>query len=104
MFQLANKVAIVTGATGLLGREHCHALAAAGAHVVVADLDQASCATFAEELTQKHGRTALGQAVDITAPASVQALLEATLSAYDRVDTLVNNAAIDDKAVGARAD
>lgn len=104
MFQLANKVAIVTGATGLLGREHCHALAAAGAHVVVADLDPTLCATFAGELAKQHGRAALGQSVDITTPASVQALLDATLTAFDRVDILVNNAAIDDKAVGARAD
>lgn len=104
MFQLGSKVAIVTGATGLLGREHCHALAAAGARVVVADLDQAACAAFAGELTEKHGRPALGQSVDITAPASVQALLDAALAAFDRVDVLVNNAAIDDKAVGARAD
>jgi NAD(P)-dependent dehydrogenase (short-subunit alcohol dehydrogenase family) len=104
MFQLANKVAIVTGATGLLGREHCHALASAGAYVVVADLDEGPCAAFAEELTQEHGRAALGQAVNITDPASVQALLDAVLAAYDRVDILVNNAAIDDKAVGARAD
>jgi NAD(P)-dependent dehydrogenase (short-subunit alcohol dehydrogenase family) len=104
MFQLANKVAIVTGATGLLGREHCRALATAGAYVVVADVDEASCAAFAEDLVHDHGRAALGHAVDITDPASVQALLDATLAAYDRVDILVNNAAIDDKAVGARAD
>jgi NAD(P)-dependent dehydrogenase (short-subunit alcohol dehydrogenase family) len=104
MFQLGSKVAIVTGATGLLGREHCHALAAAGARVVVADLDQATCAAFADELAKKHGCPALGQSVDITAPASVQALLDAALAAFDRVDVLVNNAAIDDKAVGARAD
>lgn len=104
MFQLASKVAIVTGATGLLGREHCHALASAGASVVVADLDQGPCTQLAEELTQQHGHAALGQAVNITDPASVQALLDAVLAAYDRVDVLVNNAAIDDKAVGARAD
>lgn len=104
MFQLADKVAVVTGATGLLGREHCHALAAAGARVVAADLDPARCAELAVALAREHGRPCLGRAVDITDPASVQALLDATLATYDRVDVLVNNAAIDDKAVGARAD
>lgn len=104
MFQLADKVAVVTGATGLLGREHCHALAAAGARVVVADLDEARCAELAAELTREHDRPSLGRPVDITDPASVQALLDTALAAFERVDILVNNAAIDDKAVGARAD
>ncbi|ACY12985.1 SDR family oxidoreductase [Haliangium ochraceum] len=104
MFRLADKVAIVTGATGLLGREHCHALASAGARVVVADLDQAACASFAGELQAAHGTESIGQSVDITDPDSVAALLKATLGAFDRVDVLVNNAAIDDKAAAERTD
>ena len=96
-FKLDGKVAIVTGALGLLGREHCAALARAGARVVCADLDGEACRALAETLMQGNRRAALGVALDITEPDSVEALGERTLGAFGSVDVLVNNAAIDDK-------
>ena len=47
LFSLENKVAIVTGAAGLLGQAHCAALAGAGANVVVADLNETLCTELA---------------------------------------------------------
>jgi NAD(P)-dependent dehydrogenase (short-subunit alcohol dehydrogenase family) len=96
-FNLDGKVAIVTGALGLLGREHCSALAAAGARVVVTDLDGEACHTLAESLTTSYRLPALGVATDVTDPDDVEALGERVLSAFGQVDILVNNAAIDDK-------
>jgi NAD(P)-dependent dehydrogenase (short-subunit alcohol dehydrogenase family) len=89
LFSLEGKTALVTGALGLIGREHCRALAGAGARVVVADLDGKACEGFAREL----GGGALGVGVDITSADSVRRASRAT----GVLDVLVNNAAINDK-------
>jgi NAD(P)-dependent dehydrogenase (short-subunit alcohol dehydrogenase family) len=96
---LQDRVAIVTGALGLLGREHCRALAEAGARVVVADLDGDAAARFAAELPG-----AVGLALDVTRRASIEALRDELLRRFDRIDVLVNNAAINDKVEGATGD
>ena len=90
---LEGKVAVVTGALGLLGREHCRALADAGARVVLTDIDGAACARVAPEF----GKGALGIGADITSEGSVKALRDQVLAAAGRIDVLVNNAAINDK-------
>jgi NAD(P)-dependent dehydrogenase (short-subunit alcohol dehydrogenase family) len=92
MFDLSEKVAIVTGALGLIGKEHCRALADAGATVVATDVDGKACDAFAREMPN-----ALGVGADITKQASVVALRDAVLARFGRVDVLVNNAAINDK-------
>ena len=104
-FSLAGRVAVVTGAAGLLGRRHCRALAAAGARVVVTDLDAAACEAVARELapvaaaavTAGAPATPLAWAADITRPESVQALRDAVLERCGGIDVLVNNAALNEK-------
>lgn len=91
-FSLEGQVAIVTGALGLLGRQHCQALAAAGAQVVACDLDGPACQALAAELTPP----AIGLRLDVTQPDQVRAILDRSLAAFGRVDVLVNNAAIND--------
>jgi len=93
MFALDGKVCVVTGALGLIGSELVRALAGAGGLVVVTDLDHAACVERAGAL----GGGALGHGADITRPESLAALLAATFDRFDRLDVLVNNAAIDDK-------
>jgi NAD(P)-dependent dehydrogenase (short-subunit alcohol dehydrogenase family) len=97
LFSLDGKVAVVTGAVGLLGRQHCTAFAEAGARVVVADLDHGASEQFADELSARFGRPALGYGLDVTSPASVAAFELAVKAALGPVDVLVNNAAINDK-------
>jgi NAD(P)-dependent dehydrogenase (short-subunit alcohol dehydrogenase family) len=101
-FSLEGRVALVTGAAGLLGWHHCHALAGAGARVVVTDLRQDACETFAAELQVSHGRDTLGRAADITDPTSVAALRDAVLGRFGRLDILVNNAALNEKVEDRR--
>ncbi len=97
LFSLEGRVAVVTGSLGLLGRNHCRALAAAGASVVVTDLDEGKCKGFAAELTGPNGKSlAVGIGADITQCDSVDALAKAILSRHGGIDVLVNNAAIND--------
>jgi NAD(P)-dependent dehydrogenase (short-subunit alcohol dehydrogenase family) len=102
-FSLAGRVAVVTGAAGLLGRRHAAALARAGAHVVAADLAGApaeAAAELAAGLARSHAREMLAVPLDVTSPESVAALRDAVLARFGRLDVLVNNAALDEKVEG----
>jgi NAD(P)-dependent dehydrogenase (short-subunit alcohol dehydrogenase family) len=102
-FSLAGRTAVVTGAAEQLGRQHCRALAAAGATVVATDVDAAGCQLVASELADEADRadTAAGRvhaiAADITVPASLVRLRDAVLHLTDGIDVLVNNAAVNDR-------
>ncbi len=87
LFTLDGRIAIVTGAAGLLGRQHSLALAQYGARVVLADIDPEGCRTLASEL----GAHAV--ACDVTSKASWKSLIDVTVREYGRIDILVNNAA-----------
>ncbi len=92
LFDLTGKVAIVTGALGLIGKHHCYALSEAGANVVVADLNETACNNFAESLSTK----SIGIGVDIIEKKSVENLRDRTIKEFGHIDILVNNAAIND--------
>jgi len=92
MFSLENKVAVVTGGCGLLGKEHCKALADAGASVVVADTDETKCRTFAMQMGSQH----MGLGMNVTNINSLRIAKERILKKYETIDILVNNAAIND--------
>lgn len=95
-FDLTERVAVVTGGVGLLGAEFCRTLAEAGAAVAVVDLNEAASQAIAESLTNS-GYKALAFPADITQPDSVNAAVENLLSAFGRIDILVNSAALDPK-------
>ncbi len=92
-FSLDGKVAIVTGGAGGCGEEYGRGLSAAGAAVVLADLDGDRAAAAAAELTAQ-GRNAIGVRVDITDPGAAEAMVQAATDAFGGVDILVNNAAL----------
>ena len=91
-FDLTNKTAIVTGALGLLGKEHCHALAEAGANVVVADVNEVASIAFAAALGENH----LGIGINVIDEASLKNARDKILARFGAIDVLVNNAAIND--------
>ncbi len=93
MFDLTERVAIITGGAGLLGLKHAEAIASHGGIPVLVDLASASPEVKASEISLKYGVDALGLELNITKPDQVQALLDKVLANYNRVDILINNAA-----------
>jgi NAD(P)-dependent dehydrogenase (short-subunit alcohol dehydrogenase family) len=89
---LAGKVAIVTGASRGIGAAAVRAFAAAGAAVVLAARDEAALSAVAAEISAAGGRT-LSVPTDVADPASVERLVERTVSTYGRLDAAFNNAA-----------
>ena len=83
-----DKVAIVTGAGQGIGEGYARALAAEGAKVVVAELNEEQGERVAKELG------ALFVKVDVADPASADAMAASVMAEYGRIDYLVNNAAI----------
>lgn len=93
MFNLTDKVALVTGGRRGMGKAHALALAAQGAKVVVADIDAGECLAVAEEIKSKGGE-AIGLKMDVSDKSDVDAALDAALKQFGRLHILVNNAGI----------
>ena len=90
--ELAGKVALVTGGAHNIGRAIARALAAAGAAVMVnAKTSRAEAEQTVAMVTQAGGRAAMHIA-DVTDPAAVAAMVEATVRQFGRIDYLINNA------------
>ena len=97
-----NRVAIVTGAGGGLGKQHALELGRRGAKVVVNDLGgsvdgSGGSVSAAEDVAQEineHGGIAMANAASVTDLDAVQELIDETMSNWGRIDILVNNAGI----------
>jgi NAD(P)-dependent dehydrogenase (short-subunit alcohol dehydrogenase family) len=89
-----NKVALITGGGGGIGRATALAFALRGAKVMVVDSDADTGHASTAIITQRGGAAAFVQA-DVTSSASVKDYVEKTLSAYGRIDCFFNNAGIE---------
>jgi NAD(P)-dependent dehydrogenase (short-subunit alcohol dehydrogenase family) len=90
---LDREVAIITGAANGIGRGIALAFAAAGANIVVADIDTRSGAGTVREI-EKKGRKCLLVETDVRKDADLDCLVDETLNQFGRIDILVNNAGI----------
>jgi 3-oxoacyl-[acyl-carrier protein] reductase len=88
-----DKVAVVTGAAQGIGEAYARALAAEGAAVVVADVNDEAGTSVAKQIVEDGGR-ALFVHTDVSSPESAEAMATATVEQFGGIDLLVNNAAI----------
>lgn len=89
-FSLENKVIIITGACGLVGRALCDAVSQFGGIVIAADILESNPSKFAEELANKNGTSCVGINVNVADRKSVENLKNVVTEKYGRVDGLVN--------------
>ncbi|MCK4520662.1 SDR family oxidoreductase [Candidatus Parcubacteria bacterium] len=93
MFELKNKVAIITGARRGMGRTHALILAKAGAKVVVSDISQEDCEKVVEEIKKNKGE-AMAVKCDVSKKEEVDEMVKKTVEKFGKIDILVNNAGI----------
>lgn len=92
LFDLTGRVALVTGGASGLGQAAAHGLAAAGARVIIADLDEAGAVATAAAITAAGGPPSRGLRVDIADETSVTSLFSEVDAWAGRIDVLVNAA------------
>jgi NAD(P)-dependent dehydrogenase (short-subunit alcohol dehydrogenase family) len=92
-FDVTGKAVVVTGGAGGLGSSIARGLAAHGAHLVVAGRAEDRVHEVTSRIGDAGGR-AVGVIADVTAPAGREAILEAAMTTYSRLDVLINNAGI----------
>ena len=89
---LSGRTAIITGAASGIGRQTAELFSAAGAQVVVADLDATGAERVVKDI-ESAGGEALAVQVDVREAAQAEAAVERTIERFGKVDILVNNAA-----------
>ncbi len=93
--RLKGKVAVVTGAAQGFGLEIAHGLAAEGAHVVLADVNEPGAAGAADRLREMHGMgRAIGLAIDVTDADSIAKCIDRVVRTYGGFDVFVSNAGV----------
>lgn len=90
---LDKKVAVVTGGSGLLGKEFCQGLAEFGANVILADINEDHGIKTSNEINKRINEDKIDYMhLDITSEESIDNFIEETLEKYGKIDILVNSA------------
>ncbi len=94
---LKDQLAVITGGAGLLGVKHAEAIAEAGGHPVLWDINESAAEDAARKISESHGCLALAMTVDITDPDAVDHATDRLWRDHGAVRILINNAANDPK-------
>jgi 3-hydroxybutyrate dehydrogenase len=92
--KLEDKIALITGAAGGIGRGIANRFVAAGAKVAIADLNADAAHATADAINSNHAGQAFAVAMDVTDEVAVNAGVDAVVQHWGRVDILVANAGI----------
>ena len=93
MFDLSNKIIVITGALGLLGQKHVEVVAQNGGIPIIIDIDKKKVQFAAETIQQKYDVPAIGLQVDITNEKKIADSCRKIIDRFGQIDCLVNNAA-----------
>ncbi|MGC2655194.1 MAG: SDR family oxidoreductase [Mycobacterium sp.] len=92
LFDLTDRVVLITGGSRGLGRRMAFAAARCGADVVIASRNIDNCVDTAKEIEAETGRSAMAYQVHVGRWEQLDGLVEATYERFGKVDTLINNA------------
>jgi len=93
IFCLQDRVYVITGASGLLGKMHADAIAAFGGIPILLDLNESALKAQAEELMKNYSVPVSWYVLDITDESEISLSCGSILSKYGKLDGLINNAA-----------
>tara|TARA_R110002049_G_scaffold27321_2_gene93992 strand:- start:56354 stop:57127 length:774 start_codon:yes stop_codon:yes gene_type:complete len=94
LFDLTDRVAIVTGGSKGLGKAMAAGLASAGCQTVLISRTAGEVEQAANEIQRDHGVKSLGIAADVTNPQQIDAVMQQVAQDFGRIDILINNAGI----------
>jgi NAD(P)-dependent dehydrogenase (short-subunit alcohol dehydrogenase family) len=93
LFHLDGRVAMITGAAGLLGEQHALALSDFGANLILVDIRRDPCVALADRIENQGKVKVLSLSCDVTQKSSWEEVMSEALRRFGRVDILLNNAA-----------
>ena len=79
LFDLSDRVVVITGAAGLLGTQYAYGLSQAGANVVLADLNHTNCKTIERQIIKKFSTKPMSIKLDLTNQKSISSMTSAII-------------------------
>ena len=93
IFDLTDKVVVITGASGMLGAQYAYGLSECGANVILADIDISKSKTIEKKIIKNFSTKPMSIKLDLTNKESILSMTSSILKKYSKIDILINNAA-----------
>ena len=104
LFDVQNRNIVITGSSGLLGSQYANTLSAAGANVILVDLEAKKNKKLENSLVKKYGNKARSYTSHISNLQEIKKLTKNVLRDFKRIDGLINNAAFTSKGAKEESD
>lgn len=92
IYNLKDKIIIITGSSGLLGEKYAHNLSQMGSHVILADTNYSKSKKLEKSLREKYSTNPIAIKLDLTQKSSIKNLVSKVEKEYSAIDVLINNA------------